>query len=146
MYGLVEIDGQKYVERFIAIPQDVTISQGLIVMMNQRIVLPGIAPFLLKGWGRSVIAAAAPATNAFRFKFGNSDGGTWYTTAGVGGLNDRVMDTLIFGTGQFPFPVIPHIWYGANSAITYEIEDISNAPTYIIHMVAYGSFLLPYQG
>ena len=144
MFGLVTYNGKTYVERFMALPQDVVITAANQVLIGQRLVLPGVAPFVLKGLARETIAAGAIVARRFRFKFGNTDGGLWYNMSGTGGLNDRVVDTMIFGSGQFPFPVVPNIIYSSQASITYEIEDMAAAAVpYTIHMTFYGSFLIP---
>ena len=84
-----------------------------------------------------------PAVRRFRFKLGNSDGATWYSASGVGGTTDRVLDTLIFGSGQFPFALIPPLFYSANANIQYEVEDVSNVVPYTIFFNFIGSYLLP---
>ena len=144
MFGLVNIDGKNYVERFVALPQDVVVTVQNQVLIGQRLVLPGVAPFVLKGLARESVAAGVIVARRFRFKFGNTDGGIWYSMSGTGGLNDRVVDTMIFGSGQFPFPVTPNIIYSSQASITYEIEDMAAAAVpYTIHMTFYGAFLIP---
>ena len=147
MFGMVNIDGQNYVERFVALPHDEVITAANVVLTGRRLVLPGVAPFVLKGIARESIAAGVIVARRFRFKFGNTDGGTWYSMSGIGGLNDRVVDTMIFGSGQFPFPIVPNIMYGSQASITYEIEDMAAAAVpYTIHMTFYGAFLIPVAG
>jgi len=144
MYGMIEINGKKYVERVQNFPFTVNVTVGLAVMLNQRLVLPGVANFLLKALSRDTLSAAgAPVVRRFKFKFGNSDGGIYYSAAGVGGVNDRVVDTSIFGTGQFPYYFIPGIFYGMNSNIMFEIEDLSNTVPYLIEGTFHGSYLMP---
>jgi len=142
-YGLIDIDGVKYIERPQYFAEDVAVTVANQILANQRVVMPGIAGFLLKGITREVIAANVVAARPFRFKFGNTDGGVWYVSAGVGGINERVVDTTFFGTGPFPAPIVPHIFYGRNANITYEVEDISAAMPYVVHITFIGSFLIP---
>lgn len=142
-YGIVEIDGRKYIERPQYFAEDVNLTVANQLLLNQRVVMPGIAGFMLKGLARQVIAAAVPAVRAFRFRFGNTDGGIWYASAGAGGANDRIVDTCIFGNGQFPFPIVPHVFYGRNANINYEIEDISGVVPYTVHLTFLGSYLIP---
>ena len=97
MFGVIEIDGVKYIERVQIFPAQQLVNADDQIIANQRVVLPGVAPFLLKGLTRNIIAAGVDQTAAFRFrfKFGNTDGGIFYSQAGVGGVSDRVVDTLI---------------------------------------------------
>ena len=143
MLGTVTIDGREYVERYQCFPAQLTVTVGLAVMPNLSVVLPGIAGFLLKGLTRQVVAAGAVAANLFRFRFGNSDGSVNYIGGGVGAVSDRVVDTLIFGNGQFPFPLIPPVFYTPTGSLLYEVEDLSNAVPYTIYFGFHGSFLLP---
>lgn len=143
MAGVVTINGVNYVERYTEIPFEVTISSNLQVLPSQRLVLPGIAPFMLKALKRAVIKAGAVVnTCPFKFKFGNTDGGIWYTQLGIGGTNDRVIDSLIFGSGQFPKIVNPYILYQPAASITMEFEDLSSNSPYVIGMSFEGSLLL----
>ncbi len=89
-------------------------------LADARIVLDGEADFLWKLNTRS-------ATGAFRIRFGISDSGIWFSSAGnvQGGGNDRVLDSLIFGNGQFPFPVVPHIWIPRSGSLIMDLQDIS---------------------
>jgi hypothetical protein len=140
--GRVTINGKDYIERLQVFPMEVPITVGLSINLV-RLAFPGVANFLLKALTREVIAAAVPAVRRFRFRFGNSDGAIWYSAAGVGGATDRVMDNLIFGTGQFPYPVIPSIFYSSNATMPIEIEDVSGVVPYTIILAFHGSYLLP---
>lgn len=142
-FGRITINGKDYIERFQVFPFEVTITTGLAVLTQQRIALPGVANFILKALTRVIIKNGAVDYKPFRFRLGNSDGGTWYTAGGLGATTDRVMDSLIFGSGQFPFPLIPPIFYSANSSINFEIEDVSNSVPYTIVLGFHGSYLLP---
>lgn len=146
MYGVVEINGKKYIERPQEFVFSTTFTVALSTQLNQNLVLPGVADFWLKELKRQVIAAGAPATNNFKFRLGNTDGGIWYVSAGNGGTNDRVVDTLFFGTGQFPKVFTPPILYSASASIKMEFEDISNAVPYTINISFGGSYLFPFQG
>lgn len=143
MFGAIEIDGVRYIERVQSFPVDVNVTVGLSVLLNQRVVLPGVAPFLLKSLTRETIAANVIAARRFRFKFGNTDGGVYYTAAGVGGANDRVVDTLIFGNGQFPYLLVPPVFYSSSANILFEFEDLSNVVPYTTHITFHGSYLIP---
>jgi hypothetical protein len=143
VYGMIEIDGKQYIERYQCFPLDLTVTSNLQIFTQQRIVLPGVAPFLLKALTRDTIVAGASTVRRFKFKLGNTDGNVWYSGAGVGGTNDRVVDSLIFGDGRFPFPLIPHIFYGSTASIIFEVEDISSGAPYTISFGFHGSYLIP---
>ena len=143
MFGRVEIDGVEYIERVQSFPVDVAMTVGLATLLNQRVVLPGVAPFLLKSLTRETIAATVIAARRFRFKFGNTDGGIYYSSAGLGGANDRVVDTLIFGNGQFPYFLVPPVFYTPSANIIFEFEDLSNTVPYVTHITFHGSYLIP---
>jgi hypothetical protein len=153
MYGQVTVDGKNFIERIqtFTLEQDVT-SNGQI--LQGSLVLPGVANFRLKGLTRAVLKSHAPSTACpFKFRLGNSDGNTWYSQGGnsaqlgsnspVGGSTDRVLDSLIFGNGQFPFPLTVPIFYGASSSIKWEIEDCSNNAPYTIYFGFQGAYLIP---
>jgi hypothetical protein len=142
MTGVIEIDGQKYVERpkFYSLIVPIA-NNGQRV--STRLVLPSVALFWLKTLTRDVIAGGASVSRRFGFRFGNTDGGIWYISGGVGSTNDYIIDTLIFGDGQFPFVLVPHIIYSPAANITIEVVDISNNAPYDIHMGFGGSDLLP---
>ena|ERR1700723_217693 len=156
-YGQVTIDGVKYIERVQVFPMEVSVTvNGQI--QTPRMVLPGVANFRLKGLTRTTINSTTHAVTAFPFKFriGNSDGSIFYVNGGVGatlgaaspvgGSTDRVLDSLIFGNGQFPWPVPVPIFYGASSSIVCEFEDVTNAATatpYTIYLGFHGAYLIP---
>ena len=145
-YGVVTIDGQQYIERVQIFPQNVNVTQNLQILTQQRVTLPGVANFLLKGLTRETTVNGISSASRFRFRLGNSDGTTWYFAGGIGANTDRVMDTLCFGTGQFPFPLIPPIPYSASANILFEIEYVSNTATanpYVINLAFHGSYLIP---
>lgn len=143
MFGIVKIGGVSYVERPQVFPEQLNVTVALARINNQNLVLPGVAKFMLKGLARQVIAANAPAVRAFLWRFGNTDGGLWYSSAGTAGASDMVIDTNIFGSGQFPFPLVPHILYEPTANINYEFEDLSNTVPYVVHFAFYGSYLIP---
>jgi hypothetical protein len=145
-YGIITIDGQQYIERVQIFPQDVTINVNFQILTQQRVTLPGVANFLLKGLTRETTIAGVSSNSRFKFRLGNSDGTTWYFSGGLGALDDRVIDTACFGTGQFPFPIIPPIPFSAGANIMYEIEDVSGTATanpYVINLAFHGSYLIP---
>jgi hypothetical protein len=142
-FGEVIIDGQKFVERVQIFPQDLDVTTGFQVLLQQRVTLPGVANFLLKGLTREITVNGASDSRRFKFRLGNSDGTTWYFAGGIGSTTDRVIDTLCFGSGQFPFPIIPPVSYSAGANILFEVEDLSAAPPYTIHFAFHGSYLIP---
>lgn len=156
MYGQIKINGQTYTERLQIFPFEfnVTINGGVYTGVN--LVLPGVANFRLKGLTRTVVKSNAVVTTCpFKFRLGNSDGATWYSQGGngaslgsnspTGGSIDRVLDSLMFGSGQFPYPLVVPLFYSASSAIKMEIEDISQQQPYTIYFGFHGSYLLQSQ-
>ena len=101
-YGTVTIGGKTYIEREQSFPFELAVTVNLSIT-KATLVLPGTADFWLKALTRETIVAGASAARRFRFRLGNSDGSTWYQSGGAGGTTDRVIDTLLFGSGQFPF-------------------------------------------
>lgn len=142
-YGVVTIDGVQYLERSQIFPQTVQVTTDFQLITGQSVALPGVANFLLKGLTREVTVNGVSASNRFLFRLGNSDGTTWFFAGGIGGRTDRVIDTCCFGTGQFPYPLIPPIPYSAAASILYEIEDISASTPYTINLAFHGSYLIP---
>ena len=142
-YGTVTIDGQQYIERAQVFPATLDITANLQIFTQQRVTLPGVANFLLKGLTREVTVSGISSSRRFRFRLGNSDGTTWYFSGGIGATTERVIDTLCFGTGQFPFPLIPPIPYSAGANIMYEVEDYSGQAPYSINFAFHGSYLIP---
>lgn len=144
-YGTVQIGGRTYIERYQEFPLVVSItSNGQLY--KTPLTMPGTADFWLKALKRTVLAGnpAVPSNNfPFSFRLGNSDGSTWYQSGGLGGTTDEVIDSLLFGTAQFPKVLNPFIYYGASSNILINITDLSlNAP-YTIYFSFEGSYLLP---
>ena len=141
--GQVSIDGKTYTKRHQVIPQEVTVaSNGQVIPFT--LTLPGIAMFMLRGLTRAVLKSNAPsAACPFRFRLGNSDGAIWYSVGGVGGTTDRVIDSLFFGTGQFPYILDPFILYSVSASIKMEIEDLSQNSPYTIYFGFQGCWLLP---
>ena len=149
-YGQVTINGKTYTERAQIFPLEVdVISNGQI--LTGALQLPGVANFRLKGLTRVTVKNHAISALPFKFRLGNSDGATWYSQGGVngqlgtnspaGGSIDRVIDSLMFGSGQFPFPLVVPLYYSASGSIRYEIEDVSNSPTYTIYFAFHGAYL-----
>jgi hypothetical protein len=148
MYGVVQIDGNNYLERWQIIP-----FQQLINVDNQvvqaNVSLPGIYDFRLKALTRDILDQnnVSDLTDfRFRCRIGNTDGDIRYSQGGVGSITDRVLDTLMFGTGQFPYPVVPPIFYGKNASIILELEDLTGNASennYTIIMAFHGAYLIP---
>jgi hypothetical protein len=141
-YGTVQINGRNYIEREQTFPLEVPVTVNLGVQ-KITLALPGTAEFWLKSLTRETVVAGASAARRFKFRLGNSDGNTWYQSGGNGGTTDRVIDTLLFGSGQFPFVLNPYIYYAASGSINMEIEDVSNNQPYTIFFAFRGSYLLP---
>lgn len=141
--GQVVIDGKTYTKRHQVIPLQVDVtSNGQVIL--QTLTLPGIAMFMLRGLTRDVMAGNVPVVNRrFRFRLGNSDGGIWYTAGGIGGTTDRVIDSLMFGNGQFPYVLDPFILFSVSASIKLEIEDLSQNQPYTIYFAFQGAWLLP---
>lgn len=142
-YGQVTIDGQNFIERAQIFPATLTIPTNYAVFTQQRVTLPGVANFLLKGLTREVTQAGNSVDRRFRFRFGNSDGTTWYTAGGIGADTERVVDTLCFGTGQFPYVIVPAINFSAGANIQFEVEDLSGNAPYVINFAFHGAYLIP---
>lgn len=120
MYGRVQLGGKNYIERFWTYTSIVTLTanqQGIF-----RIVLDGEADWLMK-------LATRSSTGGFRIRLGTSESGIWFSGAGIvqGGGNDRVLDSLMFGNGQFPFPIVPHIYYPRSASVIMDLQDTSGA-------------------
>lgn len=155
VFGQVTVDGLSYIERPQLFVVDVQIIQPGQVLTGQRLTLPGIADFLLKGLSRVVITGAAPFTiqdRLFRFRLVNAEGTTWFFTGGLGIFDDRVISPLCFGSGQFPFPLIPPVPVHANGSLIFEVEDFPPEPAglpnypYTIHLGFHGAYLIPATG
>jgi hypothetical protein len=141
-FGTITINGQQYVERLQVFNFQIAVaSNGQ--QITQYLTLPGVADFLLKGLTRDTVTSGASTNTRFLFKLGNSDGSIWYMAGGVGGTTDLVLDSLIFGNGQFPYPVIPGIFYSASASIQMQFQDVSNAAPYTIYGAFHGTYLLP---
>lgn len=145
-YGVITIDGQQYIERAQVFPLDLQMNVNFQVLTGQRLSLPGVANFLLKGLTREVTINGVSQTRRFKFRLGNSDGTTWYFSGGIGSTTERVLDTLCFGTAQFPYPLIPPIPFSAGANIMFEVEDMSGQTPYVINFAFHGSYLIPVQG
>lgn len=150
-FGVITLDGQQYIERPQIFPYEVTIFQAGQVYTNLRLTMPGIANFLLKGLTRDVTRPGAPTSQdrRFRFRMLNTEGSTWFFSSGLGIFDDRVVDTLIFGDAQFPFPLVPPVPVNSNGSLFFEVEDmglaagIVNYVPYTIYFAFHGSYLIP---
>lgn len=152
-FGVITLDGISFMEQPQVFALEVPINTQNQLLTNQRLTLPGVANFLLKGLTREFITQepfGEPTIRQFRFRMNNTEGATWFFSGGLGLLNDRVFDMLCFGSGQFPFPLIPPIPVHASGSIIYEIEDANSVdPTlgiftpYTIAMAFHGSYLIP---
>jgi hypothetical protein len=150
-YGLITLDGIDYIERSQVFVTEAVINAPFDVLTNQRLTLPGVANFLLKGLTRDSTHPGDPDSEPerFRFRLINSEASTWFFTGGLGIFDDRAVDSLCFGSGQFPFPIIPPVPVHATGSLLYEVEDLGlrpNLPTlfpYIIHFGFHGAYLFP---
>lgn len=142
MSNTITLGNQTFITRYQEFPFEQAITVNNQTLLNQRLVLPGVAPFMLTELKRITINGGAEVSRRFKFRFGNTDGGLWYAQAGVGGSNDRIVDTLIFGNAQFPKVISPGIVYQPSASIMMEIEDISGNAPYTISMSFGGWYLL----
>jgi hypothetical protein len=121
------------VERYFAYLAQVALLANQ-VLLNQRIVTNGDFDFRVK-------LLTSDQTGAFRIRIHNNEG-QYYSSAGEGGVNDRVRNACLFGTGSLPFIVVPHIEIPRSGAISFDLEDISAAPN-VVHLVFHGAKLSP---
>jgi hypothetical protein len=141
--GQITINGKTYTKREQTIPFEQLVNVNLGVF-TPTFTFPGTAIFLLRGLTRTVVVAGAPVTTRpFRFKMINSDGDIQYSSMPVNGTTDRVLDSLIFGTGQFPVVLDPFIVFSPSGTLKMEIEDVSNNQPYTIFFGFRGCWLLP---
>ena len=115
--GLGEAE-EGLVPRFFVYTFEVALTSNQ-VLLNQRITTNGDAPFAIR-------ALAREKTGDFKIRLGDSEG-RWYSSAGVGGTNDRVRDDCLFGDGSLPFLVSPAIIIPPANAIPFDLEDISGS-------------------
>lgn len=152
MYGQVTIEGKQYTERAETFPIEVPVTANFQVLTNQTFTFPGVANFLLKQLTRKVYATIGgvvtdvTGTYPFKFRYGNSDGNIWFVGAGINSIVNRVIDSCVFGTAQFPAVPIPYIFFSSGASFNYEVEDVSGNATanhYVIYIGLIGSYLIP---
>lgn len=150
VYGVITLDGQQYIERHQLFVADVRIDVVGQQVSGLRLTMPGTANFLLKGLSRDITAVDAAMNSIdqiFRFRIVNSEGTTWYFSGGLGIFDDWVFSSLCFGSGQFPFPLIPPIPIHSTGSLVYDIEDAGPLGTgtfpYMIHLGFHGVYLIP---
>ena len=153
-FGEIIVDGQPYTERLQVFTSVITMTTNGQIFTSVPVTLAGVAPFLLKGLTRDILSnetnppTGPPQFNVsldrrFRFNLRNSSG-LWI-------FDDRVVDTMCFGSGQFPYPLIPPIPIPHNGTIFYDVEDMglgSADPDYFpytIYFGFHGSYLYPSQ-
>lgn len=147
-FSKIQIDGQEYVERFQVFTMDVTVNQ-ILTVTKQRLVLPGEANFLLKALAATQtlngtdVGGNTQPTVRFKFRLGNSDGQRWYMSGGVGATNERLLNTLVLGTGLFPYVLVPPIPYSAGASINFEVEEFLSQGGFVISFAFIGSYLIP---
>jgi hypothetical protein len=152
-YGVVVIDQVQYIERFQIFCDELTITEPNQVITNLRLTMPGIANFLLKGMARDITippTSVGITERRFRFRFLGQEASTWFFSAGMGIYDDRVFDNICFGSGQFPYPLIPPVPISASGTLLYEVEDSGigtnvepNYVPYTIHFAWIGTYLIP---
>lgn len=145
MASVLTINGRRYIERYQDIVFETAFTVANQVKRDQRLSLPGQGPFLAKALKGTTLltATGVPAVRRYKFKFGNTDGGIWYSTQGLGGTNDRVVDTMIVGTAQFPKIFTPPILYQSNAAILMEFESLVADVDFTVYLSFEGSLLFP---
>lgn len=107
-----------FVERFFSYIYQVALTSNQ-VLLNQRIVVNGDAPFVIKALTRE-------KTGDFRIRLFDNEG-RYYSSSGEGGTNDRVRDDCLFGDGSLPFLVVPEIWIPPGGTIGFDLEDVSGS-------------------
>lgn len=148
-FGVITLDGVDYIERPQIFPYEVQITSPGQVITNLRLTMPGIANFLLKGLSRDCIAGGVSSDRRFRFRMLNSEGSVWFFSSGLGIFNDRVVDPLIFGSAQFPFPIMPPVPVSASSSLFLEFEDMGlpgGSVPYTICLAFHGAYIIPVVG
>ena len=121
----------RHVERFFTYPFEVTLGASA-TLLNQRIVVNGDAPFVIKQLTRT-------KTGDFKIRLHDNEG-RYYSSAGEGGGNDRVRDACIFGDGSLPFILVPPITIPPSGSISFDLEDVSGAPN-TVHLCFVGAKL-----
>ena len=176
--GVITLDGVAYVERPQVFSMRLDIGASNEEHSNQRLTMPGEATFLLKGLTRDCVIVPPPSVlsskdgegppvvgrlglpsqfNAgsqdrrFRFRLLGGQGTPYYFTAGLGVIDDWAVDTLCFGSGQFPFPLIPPVPVPSNGSLIFDVWDmgLGSDPSYYpytIYFGFHGSYLFPVQG
>lgn len=145
--GQITIGGKTYTKRHVIIPWEQTITATGVTPAT--LTLPGISMFLLRALTREIMSGSPPTlattTRRFKFKWGNSDGNNWYMAGPTGGatFTDRVIDTAVFGSGQFLYVPDPPIPYGATASIRMEFEDLTQTFPYTVYLAFHGCWLLP---
>jgi hypothetical protein len=155
-FGVIVVDGHPYIERPQIFTSVLAITTPRQVVTNVPVTLPAVAPFLLKGLTRDILTTdgfipVGSFDRRFRFNLRNSQGSTWFFTSGLWIFDDRVIDTMAFGSGQFPYPLIPPVPIPANGTMFYDVEDMSLGASpnfeviypYTIHFGFHGSYLFP---
>lgn len=154
VYGLVTVDSVSYIERPQLFSAELTVNVPNQIFNGQRLTVPGVADFLLKGLGCDFTIPNSPISHnrLFRFRLVNAEGSTWFSTGGLGIFDDYVVHTLCFGNAQFPWPVIPPVVVHATGSLVYDVQDLGvlapgpPAYPYTIHFAFYGAYLIPATG
>lgn len=157
-FGEVVVDGQSYVERVQVFTSVRTITTAGQTLTSVPVTLAGVAPFLLKGLSRDILATETgqpglySRDRRFRFNLRNSQASTWFFTGGLWIFDDRAIDSMCFGSGQFPYMLVPPVPVPANGTMFYDVEDLALADPgdldyypYTIFFSFHGTYLYPSQ-
>lgn len=146
--GVFQIAGNNYIEKVQIFPIWLQNIASNALLLNQQVATPGNYMFRLKALTRLTVVGGVPTVRPFLFRLGGTSDTSWFTGGAVplntsGVQTDRILDSNMFGTGQFPFPLIPDILFPAGSNITFEVQDISNNGPYDLHLAFHGTYLVP---
>lgn len=135
MWGNITYRGQQFSERMHIYPlNNIVIGAGAV--LQARLVIESDYDWVLKLLTRAT-------TNRFFCRLGFSEGAIWVSSTGVNVAvpNDRVLDTLMFGDAQFPFPVVPWVFIPKGGAIILDLQDAGAGST--TNFAFHGSKLIP---
>lgn len=121
------------VERFFVYIYEFELA-ALQLLQNQRIVVNGDAPFRIKLLTRTKVGD-------FKIRLFDSQN-HYYSSGGEGSTNDRVRDACVFGDGQLPFIVVPHIDIPAGGYIGFDLENLV-AGKNLVHLAFIGAKVYP---
>ena len=150
-YGAILVNGSPYLERVQLFTAKRTISAQFQSLPRQRLTLPGVATFSLKGLSRVTLSNPLSGISDFPFLFrlSTTAGATPGYTGPRGIFDDFALSTTCFGSGQFPFPLIPPVLVDASGSLIYDIQDYGlgiddiNDYPYDIWLTFHGHYLIP---